>query len=368
MRLTFLRCRHFRNLEALHWPVPPGVILVTGANGSGKSSLLEAVAVLGNLSSFRPSQPHHWLRHGQSSYYLRGELTGPAGTIVLEQEGKLGKTFVRQLRRNGQRVATGEYLRLFPVASFSATDHQLVLGGPELRRRFLDRLAFLLQPNILDTLLRYRRALRQRNRLLQLGQEGPALEAFERELAHTGALIVASRLSALESLRRALEEELAALGWLLPKPFLRYHAPDGLALSPASQSQLLALLRRWRPQETRRGHTLVGPHRHELCLSLHGRPAREQLSAGQSKVLATALRLAALAASRASLASRPLVVFDDVDAELDSDTLAKLLQRLVQVSQQVFLASAHPQVVLPHLDEATVVRMERGALNQERKE
>lgn len=361
MTLTSLRCRNFRNLAHLDWSIPQGMVVLVGPNGAGKSNILEAIAVLGNLTSFRPGAPRSWVRHGEAFYLLRGELAG-AGACVLEQQGRLGKGLYRELLRNGRRIPPAEYLALFPVATCSAADQELVVGSPEHRRRLLDRLTFHLAPATLDLLLRFRRALRQRNALLAASTPAPqALAAFERELAHTGAALVAQRLAACELLQRALEEELAHLGWLLPKPVLRYHAPEGLAAAAAA-SELLAQYRRSRPQELARGHTLVGPHRHDLCITLQGRPAREQLSAGQVKLLATALRLATVRVAAERRGVAPLLVFDDVDAELDGETLGRLLRRLGSATAQAVLSTAHPEVVVPRLGEATVVAVREGTV------
>lgn len=251
-----------------------------------------------------------------------------------------------------------EYLPVLPVAAFSALDEQLILGGPELRRRFLDRLAFQLRPATLDLLLRYRRALRQRNTLLQQGKTGETLEAFDRELAQVGTQLILARLSALEALQIFLEEELASLGWLFSKPVFHYHSQDGLAASAAAGDyQFLTTLRRWRRQEQVRGCTLVGPHRDDLKILLQGRPAREQLSAGQAKLLATALRLAAVAVTRVKRKVAPLLVFDDVDAKLDGQVLARLLPRIAAMGGQAILSTAHPEMVLGRLPDATVVKV-----------
>lgn len=256
-----------------------------------------------------------------------------------------------------------EYLPVLPVAAFSALDEELILGGPELRRRFLDRLAFQLRPATLDLLLRYRRALRQRNTLLQQGKTGETLEAFDRELAQAGTQLILARLTALEALQIFLEEELENLGWLFSKPVFHYHSQDDLAASAAAGDyQFLTTLRRWRRQEQVRGCTLVGPHRDDLKILLQGRPAREQLSAGQAKLLATALRLAAVAVTRVKRKVAPLLVFDDVDAKLDGQVLSRLLPRIAAMGGQAILSTAHPEMVSGHLPDATVIEVREGTL------
>lgn len=362
MILTHFRCRHFRSFTDLAWDPPQGLVVVSGPNGAGKTNLLEALSVLGNLTSFRPGSPASWVRHGEHQFLLHGQIRGEGSSLALEQQARLGKVLHRLLLRGGRRVRASEYLTLFPVATFSAYDRELLLGGPEHRRRLLDRLAFQLHPPFLDLLLRYRRALRQRNAALASGQTA-SLEAFDRELARLGSQLVATRLATLTLLEEALHRELLLLGWLSPRPILRYHAPEGLA-APANGGEqfFLSQLRRFRGHELAQGHTLVGPHRHDVRITLSGRPARELLSAGQVKLLATALRLAAVAVTTGKRNVAPLVTFDDVDAELDRAALGRLLTRLTALAPQVVVSTAHPEVVLPCCPEATVLPMEGGTL------
>lgn len=362
MILASLWCRNFRSFSELSWEVPQGLVVLAGPNGAGKTNLLEAVAVLGNLTSFRPGPPSSWVRHGQAGFTLRGQLREGDTALVLEQQGRLSRTLQRTLLRGGRQVRPAEYLTLFPVATLAANDTDLVFSGPEHRRRLLDRLAFHLKPQVLDLLLRYRRALRQRNAALA-HRHTQSLDAFDRELARLGAQLVEVRLATLRLLDQALAEELSHLAWLGAKPVLRYHAPEGPAAQAAGGEQLLlSQLRRFRGQELVRGHTLVGPHRHDVCITISGRPAREVLSAGQAKLLATGLRLASVAVTAGKRKVAPLVTFDDVDAELDREVLSRLLPRLATLSPQVVVSTAHPEVVLPSCQDATVVPMRGGTL------
>lgn len=362
MILASLWCRNFRSFPELSWAPPQGLVVLAGPNGAGKTNLLEAVAVLGNLTSFRPGSPTGWVRHGEAGFTLKGHLQEGETSLVLEQHARLGRTLHRTLLRGGRQVRPAEYLSLFPVATLSASDTELIFSGPEHRRRLLDRLAFQLKPQVLDLLLRYRRALRQRNAALAQHQLA-SLDAFDRELARLGAQLVELRVATLQLLAQALEEELSHLGWLGGKPVLRYHAPEGPAAHAGGGEQFLLLqLRRFRGQELARGHTLVGPHRHDVCITISGRPAREVLSAGQAKLLATSLRLASVAVTARKRKVAPLVIFDDVDAELDREALGRLLLRLPALSPQVVVSTAHPEVVLPSCPEAAVVPMRGGTL------
>ena len=363
MALLRLSVSAFRNLAPQQLDVPAGLTAVVGDNGSGKTNLLEAVAVLGNLASFRPGPATAWIRRGERGFGLAGRVERGGMDVDLLQEVHQNGSVSRTLYRGARRLGAAEYLDLFPVVALSGQDRALVWGAPEDRRRFLDRLAFQIHAEALATLQRYRKALRHRNALLARGGSGEEFEAFEHDLAQLGAAIVRLRLAAISGLERHLGEELAGLGWSLPHPVLRYNSPDGVAVAePATlAARLRVALAASRRLERGRGTTAVGPHRHDLQLSVQGVPAREVLSAGQGKLLATGLKLAAMAVVGRERGRTPMVVFDDVDAELDAAVLRALLARL-QRGGQALLSSAHEEMMLPRLTAGAVWRMNAGAV------
>ena len=364
MALRSLTVRDFRNLAAQTLELPEGPVAVVGPNGAGKTNLLESLAVLGTLVSFRPGAAASWVRRGADGFLLAGAVSRGGTTVELRQEARLNRTIVRRLFRGARRLSPPEYLDLFPVAVLSSHDRQLVWGGPEERRRLLDRVAFTLHRETLHVVQRYRRALRQRNALLQRGGAAAAFEAFEHDLARLGARLIGLRREALAALERALEAELTLLNWLLSRPNLRYNAPDGLG--PADDvtmaSRLNVLLVQARRKEQARGHTLVGPHRHDLAISLGGAPAREILSAGQAKLLATACKLAAMRVAEQANGASSTVVFDDVDAELDAEVVRRVVGRVTD-GRQALLSSAHPEVLLPHLPGAALWQVRSGVVD-----
>ena len=337
--------------------MPVGCVVILGPNGSGKTNLLEALTVLGNLVSFRPGTPAAWVRRGESHCALHGRVRRDNEPLEIGQTIRLAPRSSRGLTRGSRRVGSQEYLGLFPVVALSSSDRRLVWDGPEERRRFLDRLSFHLRPETLDVLQRYRTALRQRTALLHSGGD-EALAGFEHTLATLGAHLVRLRWQALAALEAALDHELGALGWSLPRPRMRYHAHDNMAADDeaALAQQLRQTLARSRRNDRLRGRTTVGPHRHDLALTMQGVPARDALSAGQGKFLAMALRLAAMAVISAGGRVQPAVVFDDVDAELDTGVLERVLARLAEAGQ-VFLSSAHEEVLLPRVAPAAVWRL-----------
>lgn len=363
MSLRHLSIDGFRNLATQQLTLPSGVIAVVGANGAGKTNLLEAIAVLGNVASFRPGASTGLVQRGRAGFVLAGEIEREAVSVSLRQVTRLGRVLGRSFFRGARRLDAAEYVSVFPVAVLSSHDRLLVWGGPEERRRFLDRIAFFLHTQTLHVAQRYRRCLKQRNALLLAGRPDAEFDAFEEDLAVLGARLVALRLEALAALERALTAELADLGWSLPHPHLRYDAADGLA--PGDQETLAARLRtllaRGRRHERARGHTIVGPHRHDVVFTVGGVPGREMLSAGQGKLLATACKLAAVTIFERVRGRTPTLVFDDVDAELDARVLERILAR-ISSAPQALLSSAHEEMMVPRLPNATVWRARAGVV------
>ena len=300
------------------------------------------------------------MRRGQSRCQISGRLDRSGQPLEIGQAITLEPRLARSLSRNRQRASSREYLGTFPVVALSSSDRRLIWGGPEERRRFLDRVSFHLRPETLDVVQRYRTALRQRTALLLRGSE-ESVASFEHTMATAGARLVWLRRQAVAALEAALDDELASLGWSLSRPRMRYHTQDNMAADEeaALAQQLRQTLALSRRNDRLRGRTTVGAHRHDLALSLQGVPARDALSAGQGKLLAMALRLAAMAAIGARAGVLPAVVFDDVDAELDTGVLERVLVRLEGV-RQVFLSSAHEEVLLPRVRPAAVWQLREG--------
>jgi len=341
--LLCLRLAGVRNLADAEIPFDPRCTLVLGPNGAGKSGLLEAVALLGNLRSHRGAGWRQVVRHGRSRLRIEGEVgegDGRRRSLAVAVDVAEG---TRRLELDGAEVPLGRYLRLFPVAVLTGDGASLVRGSPEGRRALLDRLAFALEPSALAALRRYRHLLRQRNAALQAGQR-KALEVWEEGLAAAAARVVALRRRALAALAAAWE---GVAGDLLEGAVrdleLAYREEAEIAGAADEQGVAAGYRARYagaRERELALGFTLSGPHRHDLVLRLGGRPAREVLSAGQAKLVAAALRLAALeAAEAAGGAAARTVLLDDADSELDGRALERLLGRAGR-GRQVVAASA----------------------------
>ena len=363
MRLLNLTTTNFRNLAhaTLEWSA--GVNVIVGDNGEGKTNLLEAISVLTTLYSFRTRRMHGLVRHGEREFYLAAEIDGAGGRRRLEQTVSIGPPLTRELKVNGQRTGAAAYLGICPVFAITAAQQLLVTGPPIRRRRFLDRYAFLLAPATLDEVRQYQRALRQRNAALANNAADDELAAWEARLASAAAAVTLRREAAAARLAPAFASSYGACrGKNFPDVSLRHLTAAWLNLQKSREIVEESYRKRYnetRARDRRVGSTVEGPHRHDVRLDADGRPVRDVLSSGQTKVVATALLLAAVGTVEQSRGEPLPVVIDDVDAELDREVFARLSDELFG-ERQLFLSSARPEAVAPLVASSYTLRMNRG--------
>lgn len=347
MHLVEIRSTGFRNLRAAGVSWSPVSNLVSGANGQGKTNLLEAVTVLGNLRSFRMPSMRRLVAHGEFEFALEGRVETPTGVLRLFQRAMPGPPLRRVLEINGSPCSVGQYLQVFPVVALSGADRDLVAGEPSARRAFLDRSVFLLEPAFLNEIHRYRRALRQRNAALANDVPDGELGAWERRLAQAAAVVVDRRRRLCERLIDSFEpiyHDLQSEDF--PKVGLFYRGESGLEQAEKVSEVEEHYRKRYnetRARDRRTGFTGEGPHRHDLGLRADGRAVRHMLSSGQTKVVAAALRLASLTQIERLRGEYLPVIIDDVDAELDAVVLSRLIEHL-EGERQLFLSSADDRV------------------------
>jgi DNA replication and repair protein RecF len=356
----------FRNLHPGGARWSPGSNLVFGGNGEGKTNLLEAVTVLGNLRSFRTPSMRRLVAHGETEFLLEGRVETSTGTVRLSQRVGPGPPVRRDLRIGGSTTTVGRYLRVFPVFALAGADRDLVLGGPSERRAFLDRLAFLLEDEHLDELRRYRQLLRHRNAALERSADDVELEVWEQRLASAAATLIERRTRVCDRLVEVFQPiylELRSRGF--PEIELRYRG--GAELESAENARKLEDYYQKRYTETRArdrrmGFTNEGPHRHDLGLRTDGRTVRDVLSSGQVKLVAAALRLASLQLVERVRGELLPVIIDDVDAELDAAVVARLIGFL-DGERQLFLSSADSGVFTMLATGACRFEIRRGEIS-----
>ncbi len=353
MRLRKLTLRHFRNVTFASLEFSGRRQFFVGANGQGKTNLLEAAGFLTALRSFRTSEPKLLLQHGQRAAAIgctveHAQQGETRVAITLHQEGK--EVWCDQTRVT--RLA--DFIGKFPTVVFSSQDMQLVRGSPALRRKWLDLTLSAMDPEYLRALQVFTRALAERNILLKKGNPADKqLDAFEQTLAPAAAEVIARRAAGIRTLAVAMR---SAYGGLTDggEPATMAYAPN---FAEASAEALLARYESGRVRDAQFRTTLVGPHRDELDFRVRGSVARDFASEGQQRSIVLALRLAQVAWFREKSSVQPVLLCDDVLGELDPDRRRRFWKAVTPEAQVLATGTSLPDA---ELGEWQVVRVEHG--------
>ncbi len=349
MPLAQFSCRDFRCLSAVEFEPHPAFTLVSGPNASGKTSLLEAIAYLGRGRSFRGAATRDLIRHGSKELLLRGTASfGGRARRIGVSNGPDGLQQSIDGERGGGLAALAEVL---PLQVIDPEIHELVGGSPEGRRRFIDWMTFHVEHGYLGIWRRYRRALKQRNALLKSGVQ--ALDSWDEELALAGVEVNDARQRILET---AIPGVQAAASELLQAE-VSFTFQRGWPADTA----LRAALGDSRRRDLQLGSTQPGPHRADLKLRVDERLARRLVSRGQQKLLACSMVLGSVAVVAAAVGRVPLLLLDDPAAELDSNSLARLMQAVAALQGQV-IATALTADAVPIPANLSTFHVEHGEL------
>lgn len=358
MYLSRLTVADFRSYRWADVELPPGPTVLLGANGVGKTNLVEAIGYLASQQSHRVSQDAQLVRFGRDRARIAGRVHRGSRSVALELEILPGRSNRVAINR-GAPVRAKEGLGILRAMVFAPEDLGLVTQEPGGRRRFLDQLMVQLRPALGEAAADYERVLRQRNALLKAArsrrgwgaEEESTLEVWDEHLCAAGARLLHGRLHVLRLLARPLQEDYAALTNGSKTAAFAYDstvpAARGTHAEVPAVAELAAsmreALRAQRDEEQARALTLVGPHRDELTLFLGPAPARGYASHGETWSLALALRLAAydvLAADDPDPDGRPVLILDDVFAELDAARRARLATLVGRAEQVIVTAAA----------------------------
>lgn len=360
MRVTRLDIAGLRRFERVSLTPGPGLNVLTGDNGAGKTSVLEALHLMAYGRSFRGRVRDGLIRQGD-----------PAVEIFVGWEERGGKARRAGLRHTGQdwegrldgaSVAhLGELCAALAVVTFEPGSHALVTGPAENRRRLLDWGLFHVEPDFLRTWRRYSRALKQRNALLKGGARPAELDVWEIELADTGETLTRSREAYLQRWQPLFAAESAHLA-----PAVGAQALD---LQPGWRRDELSLadaLLLARPRDLTAGFTSVGPHRADVRIGYSALPGKEALSRGQGKLTALSLLLSQ-ARLHADLARDwPVIALDDLASELDRHHQARVVEDLAATGAQVFVTGTDlPAALDAYGDRVARFRVENSQLHPE---
>ena len=326
MAIRQLSLTDFRNLRSTTLDFNQHINLVTGANGSGKTSLLEAIYVLCQAHSFRTHQLKQCVRHGKASFLLFGRFADfKAG--LSKSDKKL------EIHVNGATIKKrSELVRRVPVRIVNAASFALVDGAPQTRRAFIDWCLFHVEHSYAEIWADFNHALRQRNRLLKSRQDLQLLEYWDEHLVKPSLQLQHMRQHQCEELRQLLDEDFAELLSGIPIEIeYRRGWTAGTELSEA--------LRQYRQRDIKSGFTNIGVHRDDLLFSSAGNRVDVVLSRGQSKRLCMALLMASLKLVGEKTGKRIILLIDDLHSELDQAAQHKIYQQLTAMDLQLFVSN-----------------------------
>jgi DNA replication and repair protein RecF len=338
-----------RSIESADLVVPSGLTLIWGANGSGKTSLLEGMFMLGRGRSFRTRNSERLIRYGQDHLRVVGRVADSHGeTIPLGFEVRRGgATAARIQGRPADSLA--ELSSRFAVQVIEPGVHRLVEEGGYRRRRWMDWAVFHVEPSFIDTWVRYARALKQRNAALKTQVNDAWL--WDAELARLGEGIADLRGRQMDELQPYWREAVRALSGLEVE--LHHHR------GWSQDHSLLESLQASRARDSMRHLTHSGPHRADVAVRLVGRPARDVLSRGQQKLVAVAMTLAQLRLLKDRTGVAPTLLLDDPAAELDGERLERFIAAVSELRCQLVVTSLVPESRLFGAPER-IFRVEQG--------
>jgi DNA replication and repair protein RecF len=330
--ITTLGLSQFRSHPATRLSLAPGMVAIVGANGAGKTSILEAASLLSPGRGLRRAAPDEIARRPEAlGWKVTAGIATPETTHEVETWAEPGAA--RLVRLDGKPAAQTALGRVLRVLWLVPAMDRLWLEAAEGRRRFLDRMTLGFRPDHADHTLAYDRAMRERNRLLRDGIGDAAwFSALEAQMATAGAAILANRAAALARVLQAQD----GAGTAFPRADLAETYPDGPP--PADAAGLAAALAAGRRRDAAAGRSLTGPHRADLAAvyAARGMPAA-QCSTGEQKALLVSLILANARALAADGGAAPILLLDEIAAHLDADRRAALQAEVAALGAQALM-------------------------------
>jgi DNA replication and repair protein RecF len=331
LSLQLFRASGFRCLDHTEIQPDPRLNIITGPNASGKTSLLEGMFYLGRGRSFRNAGNRELIKSGTTGFTLYGE------TVSRETSNKLGVEVLigeRRVRVNGANGTGGDLAGILPVQAIDPEVHELVQGGPEFRRRFLDWGVFHVKHSFLDAWRRYQKALRQRNAALRQKEPDSQVQAWDNELVEHGERVDELRSDFVDAYLPLFE---SIIGENLTFESICTYKRGWSANVGLRE----ALADSW-ARDRAFGSTQVGPHRADLQIQVQDRRARHRVSRGQQKMLAAALVISQVRFVAAATDTELLLLVDDPAAELDRDNRTRLFSMLRDMPAQMFVTALEP--------------------------
>jgi DNA replication and repair protein RecF len=359
MRLTSLDFQGFRNYEHAHLEIRSDINVIHGLNGHGKTSLLEAIYYTSLTQSFKTTSDRDCLNfnHDTQFFDIRANYEN--------HQAELDEVRVYYERKNGKsiflntnKLATFKaHIGYIPTVLLKPDDLKLSYGGPSDRRTFIDVLLSQLSPIYLDSLMRYKKLVKQKNALLNTQRKVDLTElaAWNSRLVEHGSVIIQKRETLLQELSLCVEKLYKELSETTDIASLSYANP--FSGEADIQTKFFERLEQQQAQEVAQQKCLVGPHRDDVNCLLGGKQIGKFGSQGENKTFLIAMKLAELTILGEQKKEKPILLFDDIFSELDKKRVAQLMARIEDIGQ-VFITTTDPKIV-GHVD-ADKIKIEQG--------
>ncbi len=348
-----LHARNFRLLKDIKLDLHPGLNFVVGGNGAGKTTVLEALYVLGRTGSYRGSA-QQLVRDGETAWSLQGQLvkrvSAPDDKLEIRYSDHRLTTEI-----NGEVVVLSELVRAVPILLLDPLTHRLIEEGPEIRRRYIDWGVFHMEQRFHSAWLRFNRALRQRNAALRARANDEEMSGWDQELVNSGIELTAMRSDYVAELKTTIAPYWKAL---LGDTDWRLKFYSGWR----EEFEYLELLEKNLDSDRKLGYTREGPHRAELLVLSDNKQLKNRISRGQQKLLIAALVLAQGELYRQRHEQVPLLLVDDFSAELSEESQDKLLRQLLAYAGQKVVAALDYSRILKNNSAHSMFHMEHGTL------
>lgn len=337
--ISHLEIVDFRNISHIEMIPYHRFNIISGNNGAGKTNLIEAIYYLSALRSFRTVRRGEVVRHGSKTALLKALFSGAASGLLCECE--IGKDF-RRIKSGGKEVALSDgHFSSLPMVLFGPSNLSLVQGGPDERRRYMDRALFQADITYPSVVSGYTRALKNRNRLLKRSSINRRLLApYDEQLASLGEKVVGMRRSFIERAAHRYEEALCRIsrglkGTLVYRPNIE-----------GGKEEITATLECAFDTDMERGFTGRGPHADDLDIRVGGRMAKRFASQGQQRMAVLSLKMAETLVLQEVTGVIPILLLDDISSELDRERNRSLFDFLREICGQVFITTTHLDHVL----------------------
>ena len=335
MYLAKLAITNVRNLTKIQLECSSGINIIAGKNAAGKTAILESIHVLARVSSFRTPRITDVIQHGKNSLAVMAHIDNPGSVAVITGIEKSKQN--TQLKFNGNKVLKrSEQVRNLPVITITAESHRLLYGSPRERRHWLDWSMFHVEPAYMQDWQSYHHALRQRNALLRTFSSNDQYDVWESVLAKYTVRLRSARGAYVDELKR----------FLAPMHNGEFSGQTiKLLTAPEGEEAIKNRLAQQRKNDMTMGHTQYGPHREDVLFQTSGQDSGKTLSRGEGKRLIIFLLASQAKVQKSKNGHCPILLIDDLPAELDEIARGKIMSTLMEQGPQLFVTTTDAKLI-----------------------